>query len=91
MKILDWLEETMFRYFSYATKDSEYRGVRWVVFISFLIPVVLGVCFMGMGLMDLMRLCAGIFMWMFISFCLLWIIVWIYHNQKMKKLDNRWK
>jgi hypothetical protein len=88
---MDKLEETWFRYFSndaLGTKDAWGHLLLWGVLF---IPLVFAIIFILTGFMDPMRFCVKWFLWELGLFCVIWIIVYIYHNQKMKKFDNHWK
>ena len=89
MKILDWLEEMFFRFFSESTQHTKDGWVRFVVYLVFLIPIVVGVVLDQIGKNYLPAI--TVFAVLFLPFCLLWIITWFYHNWKIKKLNKKWK
>jgi len=79
------LEQFFFRYYSYDTlNDDRYNWLRYVTAIIFLIPVV------GAVVLDLLnincRIPLCVFMGLFLPFCVLWIVVWFYHNWRIRKL-----
>jgi hypothetical protein len=92
MKALDWLENFYFKYFSSSTLDDRrYNWVRYVWFGIMFIPFSLGFLFTVLGFIDLIRFFVHILMWMFIPFAVGWIVVWFYHNSKLKKLRKKWR
>jgi hypothetical protein len=76
------LEEFWFRYFSYSTINSKYGWVRYLWYVILLIPLVIGVVldlFHKNGHVPLF-----IFLGMFGSFAIVWMVVWFYHNWRIK-------
>lgn len=91
MKILDFLEEFYFKYFSGSTANSENGWVRYVVYGVMFIPLTLGLFFTIIGLIDLARFFGNVLLIMLIPFAVVWIIVYFYHNWKLKNLGKKWK
>ena len=91
MKALDWLEEFYFKYFSSSTAHSKDGWVRYLVHGIMSIPFTLGFFFTVMGLIDVARFFGTILTWMLIIFAVPWIVVYFYHNWKLKNLGKKWK
>jgi len=91
MKALDWLENFYFKYFSSSTASSDDGWVRYLVYGIMFVPFVVGFFFTIMGFMDLARLSGNILLYMLIPFAIIWIVVYLYHNYKLKKLGKKWK
>lgn len=91
MKWLDLLENFYFKYFSGSTADSKDGWVRYVVYGIMFIPLVLGLFFTVIGLIDLARFFGLVLMWMLLILAVPWIVVYFYHNHKLKNLGKKWK
>lgn len=91
MRWLDWLEKFWFRYFSSSTLDSKDYWVRYIVYGIMMIPFSLGFLFTILELSDLVGICSYILAGMLVPFAIVWIIVWFYHNWKIKKFNKYWE
>ena len=77
----------MFKYFSKSTlNDERYNWVRYVTALVMFFPVVIAVALDLMGRSPKVPMI--IFMVVFFSFCLIWIVTWYYHNYRIKR-DER--
>jgi hypothetical protein len=73
------LEEFWFKYFSRSTlNDDKTNWVRYIVYLILCIPAIIAVAADRMG-RD-WRVPLYIFIGLFGTFAVLWIIVWIYHK-----------
>ena len=78
------LEAFFFKYFSESTKDSEDSWVRWA-FAILLLAIGMGVAITDSnGYEVAARVLVYIFNAIFVPFGVLWIIVWFYHNWRIK-------
>lgn len=91
MKTLDWLENFYFKYFSSSTADTKDSWVRYVVFGVMLIPFVAGMWFTAVGFMNLAQFFGDILFVLVTIFAVPWVIVYYYHNYKLKKMQKKWK
>ena len=91
MKALDWLEDFFFKYFSSSTSDTKDSWVRYVVFGIMCIPFIAGIWFAVMGFINFALFFGKVLSIMLIPFAIIWIVVYFYHNYKLKKLQKRWK
>jgi len=82
------LEQFWFKYFSYATKDNEDSWVRWAVatYLSGLASV--GIIADVLGVKDLAEFSFTALLISFAIFGTLWIIVWIYHNIRLRRNEG---
>jgi len=90
MKALDWLENFYFKYFSNST-IPKFMWVRYLTVGIMMIPFTLGMLGIIMGFIDLTRFFVHMLLWMLVPFVVGWIIVYFYYNNKLKKLQKRWK
>lgn len=91
MRVMDWLEEFYFKYFSESTADSDDGWVRYLIFGIMCVPPVSGFFFIILGFIDLARFFGSVCLCMLIIAAIVWIVVYFYHNYKLKKLGKRWK
>jgi hypothetical protein len=79
------LEEFMFLYFSKETEwDPRYNWLRWVIFSWFMFWFILGAPIPTIPYM-VSKIAVFIFTGSLVLFAIPWIIIWFYHNRKIKK------
>ena len=91
MKVLDLLEEFYFKYFSSSAAHSKDGWVRYLVYGIMSIPFTLGFFFTVIGFIDVARFFGNVLLIMLIPFAVVWIIVYFYHDWKLKQLNKKWK
>jgi hypothetical protein len=90
MKVLDWLESFYYKFYSESTLPK-YLWVRYFTVGIMAVPFSIGMIGTVTGWMDLARLGTWVFIAMLTPFVIGGFIVHFYHNQKLKKLNNKWK
>lgn len=79
------LEQFWFKYFSYATKDDDNSWVRWAVATVFVLLSISGTVADMQGYEALAKILFDIFIILFTAFGFTWIVIWIYHNIRLRK------
>jgi predicted Na+-dependent transporter len=90
MKLLDWLEDFYYKYYS----ESTIPKLLWVRYLTagiMMVPFVLGLFGTMIGWVDLVRVSTYIFLAMLIPFVIGGFIVHFYHNYKIKQINKRWR
>jgi hypothetical protein len=75
------LEEFWFKYYSTATACDENSWLRWMTYCIFSLPLLWASVANELG--GNIKIPLIIFLRMFLPFCLLWIIIWIYHTIRL--------
>jgi hypothetical protein len=79
------LEQFWFKYFSYATKDNEDSWVRYAVVAVFTLICAVAIYSDVQGYEALAEILFDTFLYLFLAFGITWIVVWIYHNIRLRK------
>jgi len=82
------LEQFFFRYFSTSTLYAEDAWVRWAPYSAMMALVAGGIFSESLGAPILAKILFFSFAGIFTTFGILWIIVWFYHNWRIRH-ENR--
>jgi hypothetical protein len=81
------IEQFWFKYFSYSTRNSEDCWLRYMVYLILFIPSAIGVGLDILGKNGLIWI--YIFCGLLIIFAIPWIIIFFYHNWRIKNRGAR--